>query len=337
MEAKMPSGAVISHPQDLLSAFAADGFHRETFGARDDHAMCRLTPAAGIGTGHLDYLAFNDDFVTIFPRLNIDADLPLQFADSTWVRMHFRLGGHNTTYFDRTRRELRGSFCNILRLPDGMVATEVHSAEQVGWVTVFSRAEFLREAFQLDRVALPGKVSAALGDQTAELLLENCNLPPSAWRLLREIGPTPERGALEVVRCEAMVTELICLLFDALCTSGAAQPTPVRSAEAERLHHARQLIRENVTHPPTIATLARAVGTNRTTLARGFRTLFGRSVFEIVQEERMSLAGKLLIDDSRSIGEIAFELGYNSAASFAHAFRKYWGIPPGEARRRGYV
>ena len=67
-------------------------------------------------------------------------------------------------------------------------------------MTVFCRAEFLAEAFQLDRVALPGKVRSALGDQAAELLLGNRGLPPSAWRLLREIGPMLERGALEVVR-----------------------------------------------------------------------------------------------------------------------------------------
>ncbi len=330
-------GIVISHPRDLLSAFEADDFRREAFDAHDGHEVCRLTPTEGVGSGHMDYVTFHDDFITIFPRLNIETDLPLQFADSSWVRMHFRLGGHNTTYFDRMRREMRGCFCNILRLPDGMVATEVHSAEQVGWVTVFSKAEFLMEEFQLDRVALPRKVTSALGKRTGDLVLESCNLPSSAWRLLREVEPMPERGVLGVVRCEAMVTELICLLLDALSNGGDERSNPISPAESERLRHARQIIGESLANPPTIATLARAVGTNRTTLARGFRTQFGRSVFEIIQEERMTLARQFLIDSRRSISEIAFELGYNSPASFSHAFRRYWGVPPGEARRRGHV
>jgi AraC-like DNA-binding protein len=326
------SGVIITQPDQLLTAFDGDGFQRDSWGPHASRRACRLTASPSVGSGHLDYVEFHDEFITIFPRLDIHAQLPVRFADSSWVRMHFRLGGHNTTYFDREQRDMDGAFCNVLRLPEGMTATEVHSARQVGWVTVFCKADFLRREFDLDRVSLPTRVEAALAERARDLVLETCPLPAAAWRLLSELDPSTARSALGLVRCEAMVTELVCVLFDALADRSAEAPA-IDARRAELLQHARRIIEADVADPPTIAELARQVGTNRTTLSRDFRAYFGRSVFDAIQNRRMQRAAELLADSGRRVGEVAQALGYSSTASFSYAFKKYYGVAPADGRR----
>jgi len=43
---------------------------------------------------------------------------------------------------------------------------------------------------------------------------------------------------------------------------------------------------------------------------------------------RMQLAAIRLVDQSRSIAELGFELGYESEAAFNRAFKRHHGLPP---------
>lgn len=80
--------------------------------------------------------------------------------------------------------------------------------------------------------------------------------------------------------------------------------------------------------------LARQAGTNATTLQRHFRAVYGTTVFDFVRETRLQRARRALEHDGLTVGQAALLAGYNSAANFATAFRRRFGMPPKLARAR---
>ena len=80
--------------------------------------------------------------------------------------------------------------------------------------------------------------------------------------------------------------------------------------------------------------LARQAGTNANTLQRHFRAVYGTTVFDFVREHRLQRARQALEQDGLTVGQAALVAGYNSAANFATAYRKRFGMPPKLARGR---
>ncbi|MEY3038592.1 MAG: hypothetical protein RL143_1159, partial [Pseudomonadota bacterium] len=84
--------------------------------------------------------------------------------------------------------------------------------------------------------------------------------------------------------------------------------------------------------PPTIHQLARALGLNEAKLMRDFKQLFGQTIFDFTQNIRMDAAKTLLETTSKSITEIAFDVGYEYSSNFTTAFKRRFGVPPSVAR-----
>lgn len=321
---------VIEQPRDVFVSAEQSAFvDRFTAPARQKQighvAFCEQ-----IGAGHVEFMEFDPDFVAVVPRLNFSAPVPIRFADTKWIRMHFRVGGRNTTWFDRERRDIEGALCNLMRLPEGMVSTELHADEQVHWLTVFAKPDFLMREFGLDQVALPAPLRSAFKASADRLVLESAPLPAPAWRLLADLHEDARTSPFAMVRCRSAVTELICLLLESL-TNPAEPSARYSPQERERLQRAREMILENLEAPPTIAELARAVGTNRTTLAQNFKDYFGKSIYHTIKTERMGQAVRLL-QDGVSVAETARRLGYGGAAAFSYAFKRHFGVAPSQTR-----
>jgi AraC-like DNA-binding protein len=77
----------------------------------------------------------------------------------------------------------------------------------------------------------------------------------------------------------------------------------------------------------------RRVGLNEYKLKRGFRELFGTTVFAYLSEQRLALAKRMLLDTDKTAAEIAFELGYATPQHFSAAFKKRFGVSPKSMRK----
>nr|WP_250714436.1 AraC family transcriptional regulator [Bacteroides fragilis] len=68
------------------------------------------------------------------------------------------------------------------------------------------------------------------------------------------------------------------------------------------------------------------VGTNECTLKRGFKTVFGTTVFGHIFDYRMEIACRYLLDSSKTIQEIGACVGYEYHAHFSTAFKRKFGL-----------
>jgi AraC-like DNA-binding protein len=82
----------------------------------------------------------------------------------------------------------------------------------------------------------------------------------------------------------------------------------------------------------SIAALAQEAGVSRSVLAERFTHYLGEPPMAYLTRWRMRLGAQLLNSTSRSVLDIATEVGYQSEAAFNRAFRREFGQPPARYR-----
>jgi AraC-like DNA-binding protein len=100
--------------------------------------------------------------------------------------------------------------------------------------------------------------------------------------------------------------------------------------EREKIIKARTYLLENIGDPLTIKSLSRKVAINECYLKKGFKELFGQTIFDFYQSQRMEHAKFLLYTKGLTVTEVSEKLGYSSISHFSIAFKKLTGIKPCE-------
>jgi AraC family transcriptional regulator len=101
-------------------------------------------------------------------------------------------------------------------------------------------------------------------------------------------------------------------------------------ADREKIMKAREILLQHIGEPITIKALSRKVAINECYLKKGFKEIFGTTIFDFYQGQRMEHAKYLLYDKGLSVTEVSMLLGYSSISHFSTAFKKHTGIKPCE-------
>lgn len=101
-------------------------------------------------------------------------------------------------------------------------------------------------------------------------------------------------------------------------------------ADREKIVKAREVLLQHIGEPLTIKELSRKVAINECYLKKGFKELFGTTVFDFYQSQRMEHARYLLYEKGLSVTEVSVLLGYSSISHFSTAFKKHTGLKPCE-------
>ena len=103
-----------------------------------------------------------------------------------------------------------------------------------------------------------------------------------------------------------------------------------RPVEKEKILKAKEIILSRLHYPPTTPELSVEIGINQCYLKKGFKELFGTTIYDYIQEQRMMKAKLLLSTNKFSVSRVAEEIGFSSTSSFSTAFKKFTGVFPSE-------
>ena len=84
----------------------------------------------------------------------------------------------------------------------------------------------------------------------------------------------------------------------------------------------------------SIPDISRALAVNQTYLRRMFKEEMGQTLTESITRYRLEKAQSLIHDTDDTLAQIAEQTGYSDVSYFSRSFKKYFGIPPREARGR---
>ncbi|MBX2920902.1 MAG: helix-turn-helix transcriptional regulator [Chitinophagaceae bacterium] len=105
--------------------------------------------------------------------------------------------------------------------------------------------------------------------------------------------------------------------------------------EIDCIHEARKILKEHISSkPPSIRKLAKLVALNEYKLKKGFHQYFHTSIGQWMQEEKLQYSRELLLNTNKPIKEISHLVGYPLTTNFITAFRKHFGVTPGDLRRK---
>ena len=93
------------------------------------------------------------------------------------------------------------------------------------------------------------------------------------------------------------------------------------------------LLHERPAAPWTIEDLSSQVGLSRSALHERFVALIGQPPVQYLTNWRMQLASRLLLEGRSTVAKVAADVGYDSEAAFARAFKRLVGMPPAAWRR----
>lgn len=142
---------------------------------------------------------------------------------------------------------------------------------------------------------------------------------------------SPGRSALLSKMAEALFVETLRRYMDQLspeqsCWLAGARD-PISGGALTVLHRMPW-------HPWTVATLAAEIGASRSVLAERFTRFLGEPPLKYLARWRLQLAARQLQTTGKGILELAAEVGYTSETAFIRAFKREFGLPPAQYRRK---
>lgn len=108
-----------------------------------------------------------------------------------------------------------------------------------------------------------------------------------------------------------------------------------RREYAARIHRAQDFIEQNLGCPLQLEAVAQAAHFSPFHFHRLFTAITGETLYQFIQRIRLERAASRLLQESREpITAIAIDLGFSSSATFARAFKSYFGVSASAYREK---
>lgn len=200
---------------------------------------------------------------------------------------------------------------------------------------------------QIGLCCSPEQFALLIGDEIEANSYLRCLLSgtsPASFHIA-DITPAMQACLYQLLSCsytgisrrlflESRALELMSHQLDPLLLNGrTAEKRPMRSSEAERTDHARNLLVADLENPPGLLELASSVGMSHPKLSRCFKQMYGLTPFAYLRKQRLGQARVLLLEKNSNVTEVAYSVGYSSLSHFAKAYRGQFGELPGACLR----
>jgi len=252
--------------------------------------------------------------------------------DSDCVRLHFGLQGSYQFHYSQlgSSFDLRGSHNNIM-YSDGLEIEVENRSERIETFGI----NFTTESF----IEIAHNGNEPLKRFADKVLKKESSILSAQWKtnnfniqqVIREMLACPYQQELQDLFLLSKSIELLVLQAD-LYQQNQRKLFIKTAKDRDKLVEAKELLTSRMENPPTIIELSKLTGINEYKLKRGFKELFGTTIFGYIHKTRMTLAKKLLLETDKSAKEIAYEAGYNSPQHFSTAFKKEYGVSPNSMR-----
>jgi AraC family transcriptional regulator len=216
------------------------------------------------------------------------------------------------------------------------LSTSKACAERIESIDVMS---FRFSAVHLSQFVKPGKLKT-ITDEVLQFVH-----PSSFSKILPLCGRT--RQVLEALLSHSLTDSLenifinaqtqMLLLYSLECMLGDDKEVEsfqckflANESDREKIVKAREILLQHIGEPITIKELSRKVAINECYLKKGFKELYGTTIFDFYQSQRMEHARYLLYEKGLTVTEVSMMLGYSSISHFSTAFKKQTGLKPCE-------
>ncbi|MEM8641045.1 MAG: AraC family transcriptional regulator [Cyanobacteria bacterium P01_G01_bin.54] len=320
---------------ELLAAFQQQtGGNYQLYGCETQLAL-----PEPFGQGSLRIVSLRDGLTLFISEYFLEEHLILNCVNTTLERsqiiLKFFLSGRVSGSVEGFKDELLAlpGSCSLIRWPEGAAGTvEFARKSQICTIELGIAPALFRT--MVDEPDTPHPVEL-------QRLLDTAQTPDWQWGqsnplmaiALQQILHCPYQGATRRLYLESKVLELITLHLEQFKANQPPklQPSqPLKPEDISLIYQARDILLRQMDNPPSLLALARQVGINDHKLKRGFRQVFGTTVFGYLHDCRMERAAQLLQANQTTVTSVAQTVGFAHRGCFAAAFKRKYGMNPSD-------
>jgi AraC-like DNA-binding protein len=329
---------LLASSQSSRDFLTADQPYARGTGLRTD---CReMAPEFGrpFGEGYSDFVQLGADLCARVVNARMALPTGVNCPGEDWLKVEVYTSGRQSLVFEDVGQiDLDARWCHMHLHPLGMPKGDWSvPGPLASGLIVYMRPAFVRDRLgeSLDR--LPPALRSFARDGRGSFMFESLPVSSTMASAVSDVVSTPLIGGLRRLYLESKALQVISSAFGALLQTNAQGKDRLRLSrrDVERLHFVRSIVERDREEPPPIVELARRAGLNQQKLKCGFKILFGMTVFECYRARRLGIAAQMLEDEGASVTEAALAAGYSYPSNFAIAFKRRYGVPPKQLRKR---
>lgn len=220
--------------------------------------------------------------------------------------------------------------CDYCKKMDSFGCTEL--IPTIDFVTISFTANHLKQFFSAKQNN--SLLEDIIQFKHTESFTTSISLHTKIVTVLQSILNNSHTGSFENIFFNAQTQMLLLYSFDSFTGNQEEQVFQCKflatETEREKIMLARDILIEKIGEPLTIKALSRKVAINECYLKKGFKELFGQTIFDFYQSQRMEHAKYLLYIKGLTVTDVSDKLGYSSISHFSTAFKKLTGLKPCE-------
>jgi AraC-like DNA-binding protein len=325
--------------QSLTDAFAnleqSPQVERVLRHAKRDLLSARVTLKPDEGKGYWELTRIRNDLYVILSNFSYENPRSEFVPGDGLIQFNFKLSGDMTYAISRPGPlRFNRPALHLWRQPKGVDMREwtAPSAHEQH-VTISVRPEFLLEHCITSCVDAPPRLQAFVSESRSRVDFYQLPLTAQMLDVTARLIANPYIGALYLLYKEALTLELLYIAIGHFASLPDQPTEEYAEGELRCLSAARRLLMEQLAAAPTLRKIARSVGLSEKALTRGFKAVYGETVFDFGLRCRMQYALTLLRDRHWSVDRVSEAAGYSHPTSFATAFRRHFGVRPIDMRR----
>lgn len=274
------------------------------------------------------YINYGNIYLKEFTVLSIKADFPV-------LEMHFSLSGRSLSYSNESPDKVCycGKQHNIMYAPAFNGKMEISTRAPMQLFEIGLTISFF-ERLASHNSDISARMLEHVYKERPTLLNENhMPITPQMSMVISEIMYCKRAGYFKRLFMEAKVIELFLLQVEQYEQLNHPQKNIVKPTDLEKLHEAKYLVESKLDQPFSLLELSREVGLNDFKLKKGFKELFGNTIFGYLSDLKMERARNILQNHDMTIAEVSNLSGYKNQTHFTSAFKRKYGITPSELRK----
>ena len=214
--------------------------------------------------------------------------------------------------------------------PHAHATMEIAAGTPVRMVALHMEPSFFRDYLPPD-AGTPGlpELRQAVEQDRFPYCYRASSVDPAITVAASQLLDCPYRGMARKMFYESRVLELMVLQLDRFFTGPAGPALPGFSPEERAgIRRVKDRVTQTLENPPALFDLARLAGMSHTKLNKGFKAVYGTTVFGYLRQCRLTRSRALIESGEMNLAQVAYATGFSSPSHFARAFLHHFGIQP---------
>ena len=270
-----------------------------------------------------------DDDLILFKFSNLDKETKsIYFETQTnFIQFHFCLKGECNFIYNK------GSYCLplkneisiLLYNPITPLPVDIRIEKESRLISLLISIEKLHGLFSKDSETIPFLSESNINKK----FYKDKPLSPSMLAILNQVLNERVGNNVKSLYLKGKVFELLSVYFNP-STDPNIDMCPFLSDDnnVKKIRHAKEIIIERMTNPPSLNDLAKEVEISVKNLKEGFKKVYGNTVYGYLLEHKMNVASQMLTSKNYNVNEVAIHLGYSTSSHFISAFKNKFGTTP---------